>query len=1382
MTAGEGFEDRGGGAYAIAAARPEDYDSLLAALAEGGGLPTRIVHCWSVTGEGAEAGGASPGGEVRQRGFESLFYLAQALGRQRVEAATALGVVSDGIHRITGQEHLCPEKALVLGPCKVIAQEYPFLSCRSIDVELPGEPRGRAELLESLIGEMACDGSEQVIAYRGGRRHVQGFEPVHLDREAETRAPLRPRGTYLITGGLGGIGLVLAEHLARTVNARLVLIGRSAMPEREEWEEWLSTHGADDVASQRIAEVQAIERSGGEVLVIQADVADAEQMRSEVERARRHFGPLNGVIHAAGVPGGGIIQTKRMEVAAGVLKPKVEGTYALAAAVAGEPLDFLILCSSTIAVLGNFGQVDYCAANNFLDAFASHHAAVSGVPTLSINWGAWKEVGMAAATTMPTGVLELQRAVTSAAAPASPGEPIHPLVETLRSASEEGRVYSTDLSVACHWVLDEHRVLGAATLPGTSYLEMARAAYADATGSSSAELRQVFFLAPLMVAETESREVRIVLEKAENGFKFQIVSRSAGAGEGSSWQEHVRGEVGAAEGSLPSSDLAALQRRCDGEERVIEEEMLSDRDGLVYWGARWQSLEKVRLGEGEALALLSLPEEFVGDLSLMPLHPALVDVATAVISLLREDSYLPLSYQRLRLSGALPRKFYSHIRLGDGGGGETLRADVTLIGEDGAGLVEIEGFTMKRVGAAVDRLQDSATSTAQIAGTPAAGRQPAERSFLAEGGMLSSEGVEVFRRILSRWPGTQVVVSPRDLGALLAQSAKARAQGVLGDLDKLTRRAAHPRPSVKSEFVEPESEAEKALATVWQDVLGIDRVGAHDNFYELGGDSVLGIQILARARDAGIELTSDQLFQHQTIAELAREMGGSEGGEAVPDEPPATVGPFALTGLEPEVLERLTAGREIEDAYPLSPLQQGLLLEIISRPGAGLYCEQVSFTLEQEIDRQVMGRAWQLVGERYPILRTSFLWEDLEQPLQVVHGAAEIPIRWEDWCGLDAAEQEVRFRELAVTERDRGFDVSRAPLLRVTIGRLADARHRLLISYSHLLLDGWSAGGLVPGQVSLAYAALASGREPDFGPSRPYRDYIAWLSQQDRSAKEFWRDYLAGFTAPDELEGVRPASGAAHGHHFDERELILAADASAALQDFVREQRLTLNVAAQAAWALVLGHLGGGDDVVFGMNLSGRPAELADVDRMVGLFVNMLPARVRIPGEQEVLPWLQEIRARQSELHRHQYSLLSEVQAWSEVPHGRPLFETLYNFANYPSPWMGTEGKHLGFRYDSRNPYPLHLTVVPGDRVVLRLLHDRTRVEPTVADRILQALEGLLAALPAAAQGTVAGLRARLEGEDRQRRLGAGRKASTLARDKLKKRARGRRKPLAPAG
>ncbi|MFN6571979.1 type I polyketide synthase [Dendronalium sp. ChiSLP03b] len=391
--------------YAINPQQKDDYDRLLQALQQQNWVPQAIAHFWSITPDDILSNQELDKQtqdqffeDCQYLGFWSLLFLAQALGKQDIKNSLKLMVVTSNLYDVTGEEKLCPSKATILGPCKVIPKEYSNINCYTIDIIYSLETPQLQKVLDNLITEFTVDQTDDIVAYRGYHRWIQFLEPVRLEQSIVDKTKLKEGGTYLITGGLGGIGLVLAEHLAKTVQARLVLVGRKSIPEKNNWQEWLATHDEQDRVSRIIRKVQLLETFGAEVLVISADVTNSEQMQAVITQSIEKFGQINGVIHSAGIAGGGLIQFKTQDIATEVLAPKVRGTILLEQVFQNINLDFFVLCSSQSSILGEFGQVDYCAANAFLDVYAYNHASKSERLTISIDWGAWQEIGMSVDT------------------------------------------------------------------------------------------------------------------------------------------------------------------------------------------------------------------------------------------------------------------------------------------------------------------------------------------------------------------------------------------------------------------------------------------------------------------------------------------------------------------------------------------------------------------------------------------------------------------------------------------------------------------------------------------------------------------------------------------------------------------------------------------------------------------------------------------------------------------------------------------------------------------------------------------------------------------------------------------------------------------------
>ncbi len=1367
VVSGQSFAVLGAGLYELGAGRAEDYDRLLEELAADGGLPLRIVHCFAVGGDDLADRPASREHLV-ERSFYSLLFLFQALGRQLVAGRVEIAVVATGLFRALGDEPLTPEKATLLGPCKVVAHENPKIACRAIDAPWPKEESGRAALLDRLLAEI-CDGSPGGdfggVALRGARRLVEAWEPIRIDRLLEERLPFEERGVYLITGGFGGIGLTIAESLAAGCRARLVLTGRTPLPPREDWDQHLADHPEEDAKSRSIRAVRRLEELGGEVLVTRADVSNLSEMTAAVAAAHERFGPIRGVVHTAGLPGGGVIQLKDPKVAAAVLAPKLGGARVLESVLAAEPLDFFVLCSSTIAVYGNFGQVDYCAANSFLDAFAEDFAARRGTLAIAINYGAWREVGMAVHARVPT-----------AAVPALSGPRLHPLVHALVENREERKVFASRLVAGDLWVIDEHTVGKVPTVPGTGCLEMARAAFNAAFGAGPVELADVFFLSPLRVPREREKEVRVTLESGPHGpgdtWEFRIASRTPGEPK---WQEHAFGKVRAGEADLGRRDLGELAARTAERTDEVAGGLLASSESLVWWGPRWQSLRRVHIGAGEALAWLELPERFAADLGDMPLHPALLDVATAIVALFQQGSPLPFSYRRLRWVRPLPAKLWSSIRRREDESPETITADVTLLDEEGRVLVDIEAFTLKRVGEVAGRLDREGAAAAGAAQAPqVSGMAPAARdALLAQAGMSPAEGLEALRRILAARPGSRIAVSPRDLPALLEQMARARAEGPEDAAKAAPSREAHPR-NVQTAFVAPRTELEQRLAVLWQKVLGIDAVGVDDNFYEMGGDSVLGIQIVAAARDAGIELQSSQLFENQTIASLAVALGESAPSARAPH---ASAERFALAGVPDEDLVRVLAGREAEDAYPLSPLQQGFLFDTLAAGGVAVYLEQLTSTLLGDIDTAALGEAWQRAVDRHPALRTWFAWEDLDRPLQIVAASAELPVEIEDLRALPAGERAARVEALRKLDRETPFDLTRPPLMRVRVLRTEDLAWEFTWSHHHLLMDGWSSPMLVV-EVFATYEALRRGELPEAPPpGRPFRDYIAWLAEQDLGETErFFRRYLAGLAGPTPLAADRADDGQPRERadfvRFGAR---IEPELEARVRETSRREQTTLSTVVATAWALLLGQEAGSDDVVYGVSVSGRPPELAGVERIIGCFINALPVRARLLGETRLADWLRSFQAEQAELLEHSHAPLVEAQRWAGLSADHGLFETAYEFWNFP--FAQSEGQ-LSFEirmqdYDVSTNLPLTLRVIPVNGLELQLTYDRRRFDAATIEHKMQKLTAALALIVERPEATLCELTEELAVLDRDRLRASAANVSDVAREKLKARRRG---------
>ncbi|ATB48289.1 non-ribosomal peptide synthetase [Corallococcus macrosporus] len=416
----------------------------------------------------------------------------------------------------------------------------------------------------------------------------------------------------------------------------------------------------------------------------------------------------------------------------------------------------------------------------------------------------------------------------------------------------------------------------------------------------------------------------------------------------------------------------------------------------------------------------------------------------------------------------------------------------------------------------------------------------------------------------------------------------------------------------------------------------------------------------------------------------------------------------------------------IQDLYPLSPLQGGMLFHAISEPGQGLYFNQLVCELRR-LDVRAFTQAWEAVVLAHPILRTALVWDDVDEPVQVVLREVELPIRVEDWRGLEPDARDSRWESFLEEDRREGIDLSQAPLVRLALMRVGEDAYRFVFSHSHLILDGWSVP-LVLRDVFAAYEDALAGRPLRLVPPRPFGDYIGWLAEHDLTASEsFWRQTLKGFREPTPL---RAGPDGSEGHGRATRSLHLSEERTSALNALARRQGLTVSSLVQGAWALVLGHLSGAGDVVFGTIVSGRPPDLPGVEDMVGLFINTQPVRVRLTRDVSSLGWLRSLQDAQLEARQHEHAPLVKVQRWSDVPAGTPLFESLVVFENYPlDAALSSSAKSLSVhdvRAVEEDHFALTLVSMNGARLPLHLRYDRARFTAAFADAQLERLRFVL--------------------------------------------------------
>lgn len=1330
--------------------------ALVMALRDDGALPDRVVHAW----------GAGVGDVDTVRLFDAPIGLVKALAEAGRAEPMRLDVLTCAGQLVAGESLMQPSRALVLGPVRVLPKEFPWLRTRAIDLP-EAAVRSGARALAQVLRELALDDGERIVAWRGGDRFVERFDRVRLEDGASAAAAVVDGDVVLITGGLGGIGLLMAEEIARQARVRLVLVGRRAV---------------------RSPAIDRIAASGADVMLEAADVADAEAMRRVVGQARERFGPITHVIHAAGVIEDALVMMKDAASARRVLAPKVAGTLAVDAATRDEPLKRFLLVSSRASYAGVPGQVDYTAASAFLDAWATQRSAIDGVPVLSVDWCAWEGVGVTARSGLML----------------PPGRDLeHPLLGRLTRTAGTDAEFHAILSPDTHWLLGEHRVSsGDSVIPGTGYLEILRAALAEADGAERVALREVMFVSPFSTSPREQRELRVRIAGEGEDREVIVDGRRPGA---PTWKEHARASVAVAADAAPAAlDIPAIAARCTA--RTVEFTGTEKRVSRLDLGPRWRNLRRVAYGEGEALAWLSLPEEWRSDLAIFRMHPALLDVATACAQALvpgfdgAKDFFVPVVYGSLQQFAPITADCVSHIRLRPGAGPSADSAiyDVTLAAPDGQVLVEVREFTMMR-------MRDGAWGGSGEAEAPVEAEVPSPAR-----GLAPEEGVETFRRVLAADLVGNVVVSPVHLPAYL-DSLEARADEDDGDdaagparepvetgeleavlatheavhqavviafrdpvsrvgeatafivwdlgerssLDELRDflSGAMPEGIALAAIVELEQlprdvkgavdrealartiagtgeardEIEARIHALWSKKLGVERIGRHENFFELGGHSLLFTQTLNRLRaDFGVDIPLQALFDAPTIAEVAAVLRAAteaaakgEGGPSVP---------------------ALSSERD-GSPLPASFAQWRLWFEDQLDPGRSMYNLPVALILRGAIDLDQLRATIAAVVARHEVLRTTLASVD-GALVQQVADAPEVPFVHERAASLDAAKARV------AEEAARPFDLAQGPLFRAMLVTAPGDEHILLVVAHHAMVDGYSMAVLL-GEISSTYAARVTGKgTPASGTTIQYGDFARWQRTYVQGPVlerqlQWWRQTLAGELPTLALPMDRPRPAIVE-HIGDLAERYLPASLQAELTTLARSEGTSAFVLLLTAFQLLLARLSGQQDVLVASPLANRGHP--DLEMAVGMYVNTVVVRTAVGGQETFRDLLRGVKAHLAQIQANQdapFDKVVEALQPRRDPSYHPIFQAMFSWQPAPSdrlalPGTTVEPLPVGGR---RSPFDVWLDVQDGRQGArLALLYSVALFDPDTAARLLRSFEAVLRGVVATPDTPVATL------------------------------------------
>ncbi len=844
---GEGYSFDNNGHITIDIEKPEHYHKLIESLDTSKSY--KFIHLLGLRDDKVDDLKYQKNGH-----FYSLLYLAQALAQRDWKQGIELCVVTRGAQMVESGDKVNPAKSLALGPLKVIPLELPYIKTQMLDLE----PKYEHPIPARVMAELQSAISDQIVAYRGSMRYVKGYEKAPIHNALEGSELIKSDGTYLITGGLGGVGLSIAKRIAQEKSCNLILLGRTDLPAGDQWQSIVQegTHPKREV----IEELIKVEQSGSRVDVQAADVSDRQQMEQVVNSAVKKYGKIDGLIHAAGTLNDGVIALKTKEGVERVFATKVDGTRIIKEILKDQQMDFFVACSALSTATGSLSQVDYVAANAFLNGFADQ--LNGSVKYLSIQWGTWKEVGMAARLMEQPQMVESNNHI-----PESAEELEYPWWDRHWKQGVTDH-FVANYSLGKHWLLDEHRVKdGPAIIPGSGFVELIKVAAMIA--APAFDIKEIIFEAPFAVTEGEEKDLFLEITEASPIRKFVFYSYDLQGNR----MDHVSGELQKSENHTPTKfDLVALEKLCP------ERNELSEAQGEhMQFGKRWDSVQEITYGNGACLCKLELPKEFHSDLQKHILHPALLDLATAGAKPLiegydpTEDFHVAMSYGEVKFYRGLESSVLSFIKYKPEHSSKDGQAvyDVSLMDSLGNELVNITDFVIRNVGkGAMQSITPSSTGTQENLGNVVL------EEALREG-MTPEEGAEAFMRALGVEGTRQILVSPLELQGLQNKVLSSIYQE---SEEEVEHAEGHERPELTTEFVAPRNETEKVIAGVWESALGIRGIGVYDDFFELGGHSLMFTQIISRIRKKiEINISIKDLFDKPTISGIAEKSGNESG-------------------------------------------------------------------------------------------------------------------------------------------------------------------------------------------------------------------------------------------------------------------------------------------------------------------------------------------------------------------------------------------------------------------------------------------------------------------------------------------------------------------------
>ncbi|NLU93279.1 type I polyketide synthase [Chitinophaga sp. Ak27] len=1111
---------------------------------------------------------------------------------------TTLRIVLNNACEITGDDLLLPLHAGLHSLAAVINNEYRDISCAVIDIDLLLTEASTALLADELLILPERKPAVCITGIRNGFRWQPCREPV-IWRKTESTGSGLPKH-LLITGGLGGVGLAVAEHFASRSVRNITLVSRTELPDPDSWDHWLAVTPAADPVCVKIRKILHLKSFSINVWHFSADVADEKKMEEVVTAASSLSGyPIDAIIHAAGIPSRRIIERTTAAEMDRQWRAKVRGLMVLNQLFAKEHLLFFINFSSISAIDPGFAQAGYSTANAVLDAFIYANGLKYCAQVKTINWDTWKETGMA---------LESEREKYNYLQQIKLNT-IHPLIGYVATDIEEDLVFVSHFTPEELWILNEHRVVHQLPVfPGTGYIELIYAAINHIVPGGAVTISHLFLTDPMVFQPGESKVVKTIVTAKTHYFNVKIVSSAAN-------KERIEGHHAVAEVSVIPVPVNAPRQLSDLAGLVEKKTWINQQElTSTEFGPRWNNLQWISLQGNEGVAGLRLPDVYTGDIGPFKLHPALMDIATGFLyfHVKENKQYLPYCYEKIVITGPLTPHITSHIVL-RGDKSKELIFDITIWNEKEEVVVTVSGliFIPYTPGKPGESGRKSLPAGAKVSDEPTLY------------GLSTAENLEIFQHFLCHnYPHIAVRANHPSEKKTALLSASTEEDGT-DDRNE--------REDMSTPYVAPVTAVEKQLALEWERFFGINQLGTADDFFELGGDSIMVSIILSRINKLfTVNISLTQFFNNATIAKLA-----------VIIDKGTKSGPSSINKAEKRAY------------YALSAAQRRIYILERMFPQSTLYNITEAFVVDGRLDPAKLEAALQQLLNRHESLRTSIVVVN-GIPYQRIHEEISAVISYHTATENEVTEKLHAFR--------KPFDMSSAPFIRVGVFGVHENKHHVVIDLLHLVADGSSLLLLIN-----EFLSLYNGNTLAVLP-RQYKDFAEWQSRllkttHVQAQQRYWEQQLSGqlqgIHLPYDFAKTNTTSKAAANYTFS-----FSPEVSDKLRAFSRKMDATYFMTWTALLNVFFYRLSGQEDILLAIPHAGRNHD--DFVNVVGMFINTVILRNYPSAEKSFVTVLSEVKSNTLAAFEHldfQFEFILEMLRKSHQRTDQ-LLNVFFNYRN----------------------------------------------------------------------------------------------------------------------